>query len=115
VTHPSKEYPELDRFFGCFFHQDWDLDYPPGADWPDVLEYYLRDAPSAPLRPLVGELDRLLAASHTDEELEHTAYRLGSYYPFDRSSLTGMRDQIQHYIDTHPDEETPPEPGPTES
>ncbi len=109
MTHPGYEYPDLDHLFRAFFHADWAEEFPPGADWPDVIEAYVQDTPCWHLNKVIDQLDRLLAVGQTDEELEQTVYLLGSYYPFNRESVTAIRDRVQRYIDTHPDDEVPPE------
>ncbi len=113
MTHPGYEYPDLGHLFRAFFHEDWPEEYPPGADWPDVIEEYLEDTPCSRLSEAVDQLDRLLAAGYTDQELERIVDQLGSRSSFAdptyTAALTAIRDRVQRYIDTHPDDEVPPE------
>ncbi len=112
MTHPADEYPVLSQFFGGYFHQDWPEEYPPGADVPDVLEAFA-EGNAGGVREVVAELDRLLAADYTEEELERTVHRLSTSTSFNdpsaRAEITAIRDQLQAYIYTHPDDEVPPE------
>jgi hypothetical protein len=116
VTHPADEYPVLSQFFGGYFHQDWPEEYPPGAGVSDVVEAYA-EGNAEGAREVVAELDRLLAADHTDEELERIVDLLSTSTSFNdpsaRAEMTAIRDQLQSYLDTHPDDEVPPEPEPT--
>ena len=116
MTHRGDEYPRLYQFFGGYFHQDWAYEYPPGANVSDVLEAYA-EGNAEGVREVVAELDRLLAADHTDEELERIVDQLSTDTSFNnpgaRAEMTAIRDQLQAYLDTHPDDEATPEPGPT--
>lgn len=54
-------YPLLDEFVGTYLHQDWDLEYESDLE---ALDDFLRGEPGG--EPLLGEIDRALAASEPD-------------------------------------------------
>jgi hypothetical protein len=85
VTRVGDEYPDLDQFLGGYFHQDWPEEHPPGADIPDVVEAFAEENPDG-VRDVVGDLDRLLAADYSEEELERIVDQLSTSTSFnDRS------------------------------
>ena len=57
----------LPQFFGCYFHEDWDLD---GDDTKSVIELYLTqtEGSSVPLQ-VATKIDELLASVSSDAEL----------------------------------------------
>lgn len=84
---------------------------------PDVVETAAEANSALWLRRVVDDLDRLLAADYTEAELERIVDQLSTSTslndPTCRAEMTAIRDQLQRYLDTHPDDEAPPEPGPT--
>ena len=69
-------YPNLDEFFGTYFHQDWREDSPTAIE---IVERYLAESPPEEVREAGKELSRLLAAA-TEDELADAVHRLGSFY-----------------------------------
>lgn len=70
-------YPNLDEFFGTYFHQDWRED---AATALGIVERYLAEWPLAEIREAARELRHLLAENPSEAELADTMRRLGNFY-----------------------------------
>ncbi len=74
----SEQFPDLEQFFGAYFHQDW-MDFDEAAE--TVIERFVNDATQDELSSTIGELDQLLSLGLPEAELEHVMYKeLGCYY-----------------------------------
>jgi len=62
-------YPNLEEFFGIYFHQDWRED---SATASGIVERYLAEWPPEEIRGAAQELHRLLAEPLTEAELADT-------------------------------------------
>lgn len=70
-------YPNLDEFFGTYFHQDWRED---SATALGIVERYLAEWPPEEIREAAQELHRLLAQPLSETELADQMKGLGSFY-----------------------------------
>lgn len=62
----ERDFPALHRFFGGYFHQDWQEEY---ATSSAAVAAYLRDAPRPSVLRTAAELDRVLALDVDDAVL----------------------------------------------
>lgn len=58
IANADVGFPALHRFFGGYFHEDWQEEH---AGTADAVSTYLREAPAATVSATAAELDRLLA------------------------------------------------------
>jgi len=65
IADSERDFPALHRFFGGYFHEDWQEEY---AGTGDAVAAYLREAPAATVAATVTELDRLLAMPLNEPE-----------------------------------------------
>jgi hypothetical protein len=70
-------YPNLDDFFGTYFHQDWRED---AATAIGIVERYLAEWPPEEVLAAAQELRRLLAETPTEADLIDKMRRLGCFY-----------------------------------
>jgi len=70
-------YPNLDEFFGTYFHQDWRED---SATARGIVERYLAEWPREEVQDAAEELRRLLAETLTEADLADKISCLGSFY-----------------------------------
>ncbi len=80
-------YPNLDEFFGTYFHQDWRED---SANALAIVKRYLAEWPHEEIRAAAQELGRLLAQTATDAELAETLAGFGSFYNPQADGLSYM-------------------------
>ncbi len=74
----NEKFPELEQFFGCYFHQDC-LDFDGTAEM--VLNRYASEASREVMGRTLEELDQLLSLGLSDPELDRVMYEdLGCYY-----------------------------------
>ena len=73
----TTHYPNLDEFFGTYFHQDWREDSPTALG---IIERYLAEWPPEEIREAAKELDRLLVEAPTEDEFADKVRRLGCFY-----------------------------------
>jgi len=74
----STDYPDLEQFLGCHFHQDWDLDF---DNWVAGVSQFLSNWPPQFVLAVRKELNRLLARGLEDQELGRLLLcELGCYY-----------------------------------
>jgi CdiI immunity protein len=73
----SSEFPALFHLFGCYFHQDFFLDF---GTWEDALSQFLKDEPKDSIDATVKELRDLLARNMDEQELSRTIGFLACYY-----------------------------------
>lgn len=57
IANAEQAFPVLYRFFGGYFHEDWQEEH---AGTSDAVSAYLREAPAARATATIAELDRLL-------------------------------------------------------
>lgn len=69
-------YPNLDEFFGTYFHQDWLGDAPTATG---IVKNYLAEWPAKEVVEANAELTRLLAVTETTE-LALVLRQFGCYY-----------------------------------
>lgn len=65
-TGDEREFPALHRFFGAYFHQDWQEEHGSSAA---AVAAYRHDAPLASTAATSSELDRLLSMDLDDAAL----------------------------------------------
>jgi len=70
-------YPNLDEFFGTYFHQDWREDSKTARG---IIERYLAEWPTQDIRATAEELHRLLTEPLTEAELTDQMRLLGNFY-----------------------------------
>ena len=92
---------DLGRFFGAYFHQDFDLE---ADDWQGVVDNYVDDtADAAHLTTLANEIDHLRQSRPEPELsrfLQHTA---GCYYCPDPLPHRDWLGQVAHRLRQHAD------------
>lgn len=66
IANAEHAFPALHRFFGGYFHEDWQEEH---GGTGDAVSAYLRDAPAATVTATVAELDRLLASDLDEASL----------------------------------------------
>lgn len=57
IANAEREFPVLVRFFGGYFHEDWQEEH---TGTTAAVTAYLREAPAATVSATAAELDRLL-------------------------------------------------------
>jgi len=62
----ARDFPSLTRFFGGYFHQDWQEEYGSSTA---AVHAFLRDAPAPSTAKTAAELDRVLAMDIDDAAL----------------------------------------------
>jgi CdiI immunity protein len=73
-----ERFPELAQFFGCYFHQDWDIE---AADDEGLVRLYLSQEPESSITAARRELDEFLAEDLSEDELATTLlHSFGCYY-----------------------------------
>ncbi len=74
----NEEFPDLEQFFGGYFHQDW-KDFYGSAE--TAIEQFVNDASRAELAKALRELDDLLALGLPEAELDEAMCEdIGCYY-----------------------------------
>ena len=73
----TDKYPNLDQFFGCHFHQDWDYDY---ATTAEAVRHFCELQPKEEIIRTIAELKVLLHEVTSDEALGQVLYDFGSCY-----------------------------------
>jgi hypothetical protein len=66
----------MDQFFGCYFHQDWDLE---AADWPQIVDNFVVDVQPNRLESLARDIDEFRSRG-TDDELHAALLNMGGFY-----------------------------------
>ncbi len=88
----NKRFPDLEQFFGCYFHQDWQYLY---GSAEMAIEDYANDSSRDELSYTVQELDKLMSLGLSEAELDDAMYReLHCYYnpkPSGRSMTEWLR------------------------
>ena len=72
----EQQYPALWQFFGAYLHQDWREEY----DSPSAALRDFVSASPALAADLPAEVERVLASSPDDENLEAALVSLGSFF-----------------------------------
>jgi len=67
----------LFRFFGGYFHQDWNLDDP---NWQDVVDCFVRYEGEEAARQVRDAVGKLLGKVESDLQLAKVLEDLGCYY-----------------------------------
>lgn len=67
----EREFPALTRFFGGYFHQDWQEEYGSSGA---AIDAFVRDAPAASAAKTAAELERVLALDLDDPALGRLLY-----------------------------------------
>ena len=74
----ESSYPRLSVLFGAYMYQDWDME---ADDWRGLVLDYAGHQRGAGREETAAEIDRLLASTPDDANLEDVVYReLGCYY-----------------------------------
>jgi hypothetical protein len=81
----EERYPELSQFFGCNFHQDWDIE---AEDDEGLVRLFRNSAQDAHVADARKELDAFLAEELTEDELG--TILLGSFYCYYDPSYFGF-------------------------
>lgn len=87
---------DLRRFFGAYFHQDWDME---ADNWEGIVDGYVKDFPRKELlRRLADEIDQLRAAL-PEQELKNLLVRdVGAYYAPEPMTHTAWLGQIGNHL-----------------
>ncbi len=74
----NKRFPDLEQFFGCYFHEDWMDEY---ENEEMAIKGYVDDDGPEAAHNVAHELDKLLELELPEAELEGAMYReLHCYY-----------------------------------
>lgn len=80
----SLDYPNLEQFFSCYFHQDWTEEF----DSPDdAIDAYLASENAETKLNAGNELKKLLDAFSDNQSLQQVLDSLGCYYDSSADSL----------------------------
>lgn len=93
-----EQFPNLDQFFGGYFHQDWDLE---NIDAEAVLNRFLLEAKPNSGEQVCQELEKLLAINFEEKELSNIlVYDLGCCYnpEFQKMSNREWLSWLQSYL-----------------
>lgn len=87
----SEQHEELSQFFGCYFHQDWDLD---DHSWEGVVWRYVAESGRSTAHFIAEKIMKLANSAGADDELAEAVQGFGCYYcPDSRSGMrTWLRD-----------------------
>lgn len=73
-----EQFPRLEQFFGCYFHQDWREEY--ASEGLAIKDFVYNDGPEE-ARNTVEELNKLLSLHVAETELEKAMYaEFGCYF-----------------------------------
>lgn len=73
----KNKYPALFQFFGCYFHQDWPVDY---DSWDSAIDAFVKSEPSESIRAAKLELEQILDSGCSESEVLDILLQLGCYY-----------------------------------
>jgi hypothetical protein len=95
----NQTYPNLDEFFGTYFHQDWNSD---AASAREIVENYLREWPAEGVAAARTELEKLLSEVESESELGRCVQQLGCYYnpPGDGLTYRAWLEQVARVLST---------------
>jgi len=81
----------LSQFFGCYFHQDWDLE---AHDWEGVVRRSVAESGKSIAHSIAEKIMKLADRAESDDQLAEVVQGLGCYYcPDSRSGMrTWLRD-----------------------
>jgi hypothetical protein len=89
IAGADSEFPALFQLFGGYFHQDWRDEHPSPAA---AISAFVGEAPRDAIIAAGAEIDRLLAARFSDEELARVlAEGFGGNYVPEHDGLTVSR------------------------
>ena len=71
------KYPGLFQFFGCYFHEDWSIDY---ASWEAAVDDFVQSEPAESIRAAQMELKQLLDSGYSESKVWDILFELGCYY-----------------------------------
>lgn len=80
----TKRFPNLWQFLGCYFHQDWTLDFD-SAD--SAVKSFIDEEPDDFINSVYNEL-RLFVSIYDAKKLSKIALDLGCYYNVSADGLT---------------------------
>ncbi|WP_036245829.1 contact-dependent growth inhibition system immunity protein [Massilia sp. BSC265] len=73
----AEQHDELSRFFGCYFHQDWNLD---DHSWEDVVRRFVAESGQSAAHSLAGQITKLTESAESDADLAKAIESFGCYY-----------------------------------
>ncbi len=73
----KNKYPALFQFFGCYFHQDWPVDY---ESWDPAIADFVKSEPPESIRAAQFELEQILNSGCSESEVLELLLQLGCYY-----------------------------------
>ena len=76
----GSRYPAYSQLYGCYFHQDWDLE---DSNPDDVVRRYMREESEANRQALPVELQELIESGMSEVELEATLAPWNTFRPKD--------------------------------
>ncbi len=68
----NEKFPDLEQFFGCYFHQDWMEEY---ENEEMAIKEYVDDDGREAARHVAVELDKILALCLPEPQLEQAMYK----------------------------------------
>jgi hypothetical protein len=69
-------FPDLAYFFGCYFHQDWDLE---ANTWQGVVQNFLNGEHPDYVKAATTQLGQLLSMNLDEKALEEALDELGNF------------------------------------
>ena len=94
----ADDYPDLQNFIGCSFHQDWD---DTADNFQSVVDQNLARHDAGTIRHMAADIRALLASPITNEELAKWLEAIGCYVILEgegytaRSFITMIGDRIR--------------------
>lgn len=77
-------FPYLYQFFGCYFHQDWAMEY---ANADEAIQVFIQETSKTDLQHTVHELKKILEQNLDDDNLTKITSSLGLCY---RTEFEGL-------------------------
>lgn len=89
----GEQHEELSQFFGCYFHQDWDLD---DHSWEGVVRRFVAESGKSTAHCIAEKIMKLADSAESDDQLAEAVQGFGCYYCPD--SRLGMRTWLMGLI-----------------
>lgn len=87
----SEQQEQLSQFFGCYFHQDWDLD---DNSWESVVRRFVAESGKNTAHSIAEQIMELADSAKSDDQLAEAIQGVGCYYRAD--SPSGMRTWLKN-------------------
>jgi hypothetical protein len=82
----AEQHEELSQFFGCYFHQDWNLD---DHSWEGVVRRFVAESGESAASSVAEQITLLAEQKESDAKLAEAIESFGCYYC--PGSVAGMR------------------------